>query len=215
MRKPRNSNFFGCRGTLDGSKVALKDMHGQYLVATSNNEAMVIGRTSTDSGATFTVEDLGGNDETRTIALKSIHGKLLVAYRSSVSVDATSLRDEAKFEVKHNSKQQYWFKTANNKYLYHKNRNDGSFKQVSRPSKYAKFYATCLPQSEGPYESNLSGQSGSSYQSEGIEMRGSNGAPGIIYRLCILNLKLYKNIKIDLTLNINLYQYENHYFSFR
>ena len=185
MRKPRNSNFFGCRGTLDGSKVALKDMHGQYLVATSNNEAMVIGRTSTDSGALFTVKDLGGNDETRTIALKSIHGKWLVAYGSSVRADATSLRTEAKFEVKHNFKTTFWFKTANGKYLYHRDRNDGSFKQVSRPSKYAKFYATCLPQSEIPYESNLSGQPGSSYQIGGIEMSGSNGDAGIIYRLCI------------------------------
>ena len=152
---------------------------------------MVIGRASTDSGATFTVEDLGGNDETRTIALKSIHGKWLVAYGSSVSADATSLRTEAKFEVKHNSKQQYWFKTANDKYLYHKEENDGSIKQVDRVSKYTKFYATCLPHSESPYESDLGGQPGSSDQSGGIEMSGSNGATGMIYHLCISNLKLY------------------------
>ena len=79
MRKPRNSNFFGCRGTLDGSKVALKDMHGHYIVATDRNMAKVTGQQANDEATHFTVQDFGGDDETRTIALKSVHGKWLVA----------------------------------------------------------------------------------------------------------------------------------------
>ena len=97
----------------------------KYILALPDRRSVNANGTSTDNGITFEVEDYGANPSTneRIIALKSIYGNYLAAtecknpsdpFDPQCDVTADRYNEEfegAKFEVKHNQKNQYWFQT--------------------------------------------------------------------------------------------------------
>ena len=119
-------------------------------------------------GTEFVVEDLGDSTTVsgaKTIALKSIYGKYMAAHEPShepnfpypnynVTAGSTFLWKGAKFEVKHNSRNQYWFKTAFGLYLI--GRTDGTLRGNGTQyelRRWAKFTPECI-------EGRLTGQLG-------------------------------------------------------
>ena len=110
--------------------------------------------------AMFSLVDLGGDDTQRTVGLKSINGRWLVAYppsnRTTYEVKADGYNSyvgsNEKFRVKHNEDRppKYWFKTAYGRYLVA--RPDGTF--MGNATRYelrqwAKFTLECVPQPRG------------------------------------------------------------------
>ena len=118
-----DASFFGC----NGHKIALKTQYNshKYIQALGDRRFVNVNGASTDKGIVFEVEDYGVNATTnaRIIALKSIYGNYLSASecknpsdpsdpKCDVTADSNSAEIEgAKFEVKHNQKNQYWFQT--------------------------------------------------------------------------------------------------------
>ena len=152
-------NFFGCYG----NQIALKDTHGKYIVALPNGAAMA-NETRVVKGTRFTVQDLGGDDNERTIALKTGFGKWLVAYPQpdyNVRANGNWLGPWEKFIVKHNDQGAYWFKTSQGRYLV--GRTDGSLEQSEHIRRWEKFTPKCL----GGSRKTMDGPSGvgSGYES--------------------------------------------------
>ena len=86
----------------------------------------------------------------------------------------------SKFEAKHNSQGQYWFKTYHGRYLV--GRTNGSLQQSEHIRRWEKFTPTCVKQSGTPYESvvgeGISGGSSGSATNGELEMGGANGNSG-------------------------------------
>merc|ERR1712061_753335 len=136
-------------------------------------------------GTEFVVEDLGDSTTVsgaKTIALKSIYGKYMAAHEPShepnfpypnynVTASSTFLWKGAKFEVKHNSRNQYWFKTAFGLYLI--GRTDGTLRGNGTQyelRRWAKFTPECI-------EGRLTGQLGSNEFGNGdAEFGGAYGS---------------------------------------
>ena len=124
MNDTENSGlaFYGC----STSKIALKDPRGRYVVALPNDEVACNGTTITKD-AIFTLVDQGGAQdkkwrrkiETRTIGLKSVNGRWLVAYPTSDNITFHVAADGynkfigkyQEFKVRHNDQNQFWFQT--------------------------------------------------------------------------------------------------------
>ena len=155
-----DASFFGCRG----SKITLKTQYSdaKFIRALPDEHRVNANGTSADNGIQFEVEDLGALPKgARKIALKSIYGKYLTAKKpamgplesypvSNVTAHSTWLWKGAKFEVKHNANNLYWFKTAwkvDNKSRYllpYTNgyiRGDGKATDLRR---WAKFTPECV-----------------------------------------------------------------------
>jgi len=162
-----DSSFFGCHG----SKIALKTQYSshKYILALPDRRSVNANGTSTENGIIFEVEDYGANPSTneRIIALKSIYGNYLSASecknpsdpsnpKCDVTADSNSAEIEgAKFEVKHNQKNQYWFQThwtlndtlGREKPLYLKPYSNGNLKGDGTRydlRKWAKFTPECV-----------------------------------------------------------------------
>ena len=120
---------------------------------------------SHERGTQFVVHDLGPSPtkrDARMIALESIYGKYVTAVRPSndtnfpypnanVTAASTFIYYGDKFEVKHNNRNQYWFKTAfkspqgHSQYLI--GRTDGTLRgngTVGELRKWAKFTPHCI-----------------------------------------------------------------------
>merc|ERR1719312_1902434 len=162
-----DASFFGCHG----SKIALKTQYSSqnYILALPDGHGVNANGTSTEKGITFEVEDYGVNAATneRIIALKSVYGNYLSASecknpsdpsdpQCDVTADSNNADDVgAKFEVKHNKKNQYWFQThwtlkdtlGREKPLYLKPYSNGYLKGDGTRydlRKWAKFTPECV-----------------------------------------------------------------------
>ena len=117
-----DASFFGCRG----HKIALKTQYSshKYIQALGDRRFVNVNGASTDAGIVFEVEDYGVNATTkaRVIALKSIYKNYLSASECknptnpsnpecNVSAHSSYVWNGAKFQVKHNKNNQYWFQT--------------------------------------------------------------------------------------------------------
>ena len=164
MNDTENSGlgFYGC----STSKIALKDPRGRYVVTLPNDEVACNGTTITKE-AIFTLVDQGGaqdkkwrqKTETRTIGLKSVNGRWLVAYPTSDNITFHVAADGynkfigkyQKFKVRHNDQNQFWFQTpvVNYQKRYLIGRPDGTLSgDATRHDlrRWAKFTLECMTQ---------------------------------------------------------------------
>ena len=152
--------FYGC----STSKIALRDPRGRYVVALPNDEVACNGTTITKE-AIFTLVDQGGEldkkwrRKTRTIGLKSVNGRWLVAYPTPDNITFHVAADGynkfigkyQKFKVRHNDQNQFWFQTpvANYQKRYLIGRPDGTLRgDATRHDlrRWAKFTLECMTQ---------------------------------------------------------------------
>merc|ERR1712179_530199 len=151
--------FFGCKGSKIALKVPSARVDDTFIMALPDQWRVNAQGTQGDKGTQFVVEDLGDSHTVsgaKTIALKSIYGKYMAAHEPShepnfpypnynVTAGSTFLWKGAKFEVKHNSRNQYWFKTAFGRYLI--GRTDGTLRGNGTKvelMRWAKFTPECI-----------------------------------------------------------------------
>ena len=160
MNDTENSGleFYGC----STSKIALKDPRGRYVVALPNDEVACNGTTITKE-AIFTLVDQGGAQDkkwrrkTRTIGLKSVNGRWLVAYPTPDNITFHVAADGynkfigklQKFKVRHNDQNQFWFQTpvVNYQKRYLIARPDGTLSGNATRNdlrRWAKFTLECM-----------------------------------------------------------------------
>merc|ERR1712179_133910 len=177
--------FFGCKGSKIALKVPTARVDDTYNQALPDKWRVNAEGTRGAKGTEFVVEDLGDSTTVsgaKTIALKSIYGKYMAAHEPShepnfpypnynVTASSTFLWKGAKFEVKHNSRNQYWFKTAFGLYLI--GRTDGTLRGNGTQyelRRWAKFTPECI-------EGRLTGQLGSNEFGNGdAEFDGAYGS---------------------------------------
>ena len=175
-------DFYGC----PSSKVALRDMHRRYVVALTNDMLRVNSSAITNE-AVFTLVDLGVNYEngtklnSRSVGLKSVNGRWLVAYPSTdnITFDVWAdgynkyIGDNEKLIVKHNKKNKFWFETAQGRYLI--GRPDGSLAGDADKHdlrRWAKFRLICIGSRNEEFSQTSESEG---FQSEDI-VKGITGA---------------------------------------
>ena len=205
-------DFYGC----PSSKVALRDMHRRYVVALSNDMLRVNSSTITNE-AVFTLVDLGANYEngtklnSRSVGLKSVNGRWLVAYPSTdnITFDVWAdgynkyIGDNEKLIVKHNKKNKFWFETAQGRYLI--GRPDGSLAGDADKHdlrRWAKFRLICIGSRNEEF-SHASGSEG--LQSEGT-LKGMTGEENGNVNLNFVSLNSLSGNLVKLRRYLVLYQ---------
>ena len=161
----KTASFFGCKGQKIALQVPSARVDDVFIKALPDQWRVKANGASNERGTQFIVHDLGQSPtkrDARMIALESIYGKYVTAVRPSndtnfpypnanVTAASTFIYYGDKFEVKHNNRNQYWFKTAfkspqgHSQYLI--GRTDGTLRgngTVGELRKWAKFTPHCI-----------------------------------------------------------------------
>jgi len=161
----QTARFFGCKEQKIALQVPSARVDDVFIKALPDQWRVNANGASNERGTQFIVHDLGQSPtkrDARMIALESIYGKYVTAVRPSndtnfpypnanVTAASTFIYYGDEFEVKHNNRNQYWFKTAfkspqgHSQYLI--GRTDGTLRgngTVGELRKWAKFTPHCV-----------------------------------------------------------------------